>query len=272
MWPGTADDEGVTATTESKVRRRRQLRRTAPNSGEGHGAPSALLTKARTLIAERRWRAAVETLAIYRSIRPDDGEADELTAIAAAHAGKRKIRDEALARLTATSPDASAWEAIAVTHLATSRFLDADRSARKAIDAAPRSASAWGSLAASYAGLGWFGESGDCLDRCEGNGGLSPLARWQLGRATNRWAMGRSHAPLVAMLATMVLGNVFLGLAVALTTPLAVRELRVSRLEQRFRDAAEDTWRTQHRLRLGYATGVLASIGVWVGLLIAYQP
>ena len=277
LSPTIADLSRVTATSSTKVRRRRPLRRRSTqeigsSAGRLPGADSALLAEARILVGRRRWKRSLDLLEIYRSLHPDDGEADQLMALAAAHAGKRKQRDAALARLTSGTPDANDWEAVAASHLATRRYLDADTSARQALEIAPHSPAAWGALATSYAGLGWFDDAADCLDRCDENGGLSPLARWQLGRSINRWAMGRNHAPLVAMLATMLLGNVFLGLAVAFTTPLAFRELRAKRLEPRFRTNAEETWATQRGLRIAYASVVLTLISVWALLLVLFQP
>ncbi|MDA3039311.1 MAG: hypothetical protein O3C27_07230, partial [Actinomycetota bacterium] len=239
----------MTATTQSKVR----LRRAAPDTDlpeagtleSGAVDPvlsgDVLLAEARMLMAGRQWKAACSLVEEYRALgaaQAANQEADELLVVAAAYARKKVVRDAALARLSSTVPDASAWESIAAAQLAGNKLLDADRSARQALELSPDSAAAWGALATSYAGLGWFNEAADCLDTCESHGGISPLARWQLGQSINRWAMGRNHAPLVALLATMLIGNVFLGLAVAATTPLAVREPRVRRLDARFKTSA----------------------------------
>lgn len=281
----------MTATTQSKVRRRRAAADTGPlktgvltkdavgqdlGDGERLNPPgNVLLAEARMLMAGRQWKAALALVETYRALGAEQAasqEADELLVVAAAYARKKRIRDDALARLSSSAPDARAWEAIAASQLAVNKLLDADRSARQALELAPESPAAWGALATSYAGLGWFDESADCLDQSETHGGMSPLSRWQLGRSVNRWAMGRNHAPLIALLATMLIGNVFLGLAVAVTTPLAVREVRARRLEPRFKTNAEETWVTQRSLRIAYASVVLALISVWLLLLILFQP
>ncbi len=281
----------MTATTQSKVRRRRAALDTdlletgvldtaavgrVPGVGERlDPAGDVLLAEARMLTAGRQWKAALVLVETYRALGPEQAanqEADELLVVTAAYARKKSVRDDAIARLSASAPDARAWEAIAASHLASNKLLDADRSARQALELAPESPAAWGTLATSYAGLGWFEEAADCLDQSETHGGMSPLGRWQLGRSINRWAMGRNHAPLAALLATMLIGNVFLGLAVAVTTPLAVREVRARRLEPRFKTNAEETWVTQRSLRIAYASVVLALISVWLLLLILFQP
>ncbi len=273
----------MTATTQSKVRRRRAapdadlLETGAPETHavDELAAGDVLLAEARMLMAGRQWKTACALIEEYRSLgttQAANQEADELLVVAAAWARNKGLRDGALSRLSATAPDARAWEAIAAAQLASNKLLDADRSARQALELAPESAAAWGTLATSYAGLGWFDEAADCLDSCESHGGLSPLANLQLGRSINRWAMGRNHAPLIALLATMLIGNVFLGLAVAVTTPLAVRELRARRLDDRFKASAEEAWVTQRGVRIAYASAVIALISVWVVLLVLFQP
>jgi tetratricopeptide (TPR) repeat protein len=257
----------VTVTTPSKVRRRRSLRN--PSTPQ---TDSALLTEARALIAARKWRAALDVLEACRETHPQQDQVDELMAVAAAHAGRKKTRDAAFARLSDSGPGATGWEAIAAAHLASGQYAEADHAAREALELRPGAPGAWGSLATSFAGLGWFEEAGDCLGRCDRVGGLNPLARWQLGQSINRWAMGRSHAPLVALLGTILLGNILLGLAFAFTAPVAVREFRVSRLDPRFRSVAEEAWRTDHVTRLCYGTIVLTLISAWVFLLVRYQP
>lgn len=281
----------MTATTQSKVRRRRAAADTdllatgaldtdavGQDLGDGeqlNPSGDVLLAEARMLMAGRQWKAALSLIETYRALGAEQAasqEADELLVVTAAYARKKRVRDEALARLSTSAPDARAWEAIAASQLAANKLLDADRSARQALEIAPESPAAWAALATSYAGLGWFDESADCLDQSETHGGMSPLGRWQLGRSVNRWAMGRNHAPLVALLATMLIGNVFLGLAVAVTTPLAVREFRARRLEPRFKTNAEETWVTQRGLRIAYASIVLGLISAWLLLLILFQP
>lgn len=263
-----SDGEVVSATDLSS----RTSGKTAAPQGRDSGGihESTLLASARTLIEERRWDAALNLLDRMRELDGDTPEILGLVAVAAAHARRRSVRDEALAKLTAGAPDGRGWESIASSHLANAEFAEADRAARQALVADEESPAAWGALASSFAGLGWFDEAEECLASARRHGGLDPFARWQLGRAINGWAIARNHAPLVAVLATVLLGNLWLGLALAFTTPLAVREFRVGLLAPEVREVAEEQWHDERRIRLVYGFLVLSCLSAWVVLMAMF--
>jgi tetratricopeptide (TPR) repeat protein len=231
---------------------------------------STLMREAVDLIERRQWRNALTVLESTRHLRPDDPAIDELTAIAAAHGRRRRVLAEALARIEARdTASVSALHAQAVVALARRRYLDADGYARRAIEVDPSAAAGWVDLATAFAGLGWFDQAADCLAVAEGKGGMAPAQEWRLGQAVNQWGLSRTPALAVTVLA-FVLVNI-LSVAVGLSTPILLREVRVNRLDEPFRSAAHMHWRSEHRLKLAYGLGVLASVVLYI-VAVALVP
>ncbi len=232
-----------------------------------------MLARARELLDQGEWSSALSIIQALGTSLPDESPdlaaVEGLRAVAAAQAGKRKERDEALRCLTRNAPSGAEWVAIAQTHLATNDFSAADRACRQALGSKEPSPAAWSALAASYAGLGWFDECRQCLDQAGGSDRQRGLARIQLGQALNSWAMARSHAPMVALVATIILGtaNLGLGLAFAATAPLVAREFRTSALDDDLRAIAEEQWQGNRSARLRYASLTLGCILGWVSSL-----
>lgn len=219
------------------------------------------------MILERQWKPALTVLHSARRLRPTDPELDELMVVAAAHAKNEEELDAATYRLTSSHRGAaSTWNALAASSLATHDFDQADRYARQALEIEPDSITAWNTLAASYAGLGWFDESQECLVKTEqlskGEAPLSTLERWQIGRAVNRWASTRTYTLFLVPLLALVLG--LLAVAFVLTAPLVVRELRVASLDEDIRELADEAWAGEHRMRILRGVGVLAVVVVWL--------
>lgn len=260
--------EAVTAVT--RVRQRAN-----PNQGsEERPAGEALLAEATELVFRRKWTASIKVLEAAKRLRPNDLAVDELLAVAAARAGKKRLREEAVQRLSNANADATNWTAIAAARLADRNYTEADGHARKAIEFDSNSIGAWNAMAASYAGLGWFDEATECLERAEKAdqalhdkpSGLNPLEHWQLGQAINTWAMTSSHLLIVAVVSVLLLG--LLGAAIAITAPLLLREYRVSRLDVELREVADEVWRHDHRPRLIRGFGVLAVAGCWLAVVV----
>lgn len=247
----------MTATTSGKAPKTRAL-----FASKGPNDPGAeLLIEARAAVGLRQWRTALPILRSLQQIRPNDLEVDELLAVTASHRRQREEAQQSIRRLEASGARASNWNAIASARLATHDFADADVAARQALDLDPESVSGWQALAASYAGLGWFEESEECLDKAEALAEPLAFERWQLGRAVNKWSLTNTRALIVAIVLLPILW--LLSLAVASSSPLLVREFRLAQLSDRFRHPAVDAWRTEHRLRLMYATGTFAAVALW---------
>lgn len=261
----------VPVTVATRVRQKTNPEEVAEGSPPGE----ALLAEATELVFRRKWAASVKVLEAAKRLRPDDLAVDELLAVAAARDGKKRLRDEAIRTLSNANEEATNWTAIAAAQLADNKYTEADRSARKAIELDANSIGAWNAMAASYAGLGWFDEAADCLERAEQADrelhqqptGLNPLEHWQLGRAINNWAMTSSHTLVVALVAVFLFR--LLGAAIVITAPLVLREYRVSRLDPALRGIAEDVWRRDHRPRLVRGLAVLAVAGCWLALVVA---
>ncbi len=230
-------------------------------------AGQTLLNHALQLIEERQWKPALDVLDSARRLRPNDPSIDELTIIAAAHARRRKRLKAALAKLEAREQlGASAYHAQAVAALMDHRYSQADALARKSIEADPSSPAGWADLAASFAGLGWFDQATDCLTVAAEKGGVAATQQWRLGRAVNHWALAASGALLITAAATVLVG--FLALAVGLSATILVREIRVHRLPEPFKGAAEWQWRSEHLVKITFGIGVLLSVVVFVAAQI----
>jgi tetratricopeptide (TPR) repeat protein len=265
--------EHVTATrTTSRLRRAPRLPATdldapvsAPLETEPEaGAGSGFLDEARNLMAEHRWSEACRMLEAARAVHPSI-ETHRLLARAATHANERKLADVAIAALRSDpDPDAATLTALADVAIARGSYQAADLLARQAVELDAHQADAWTSLSASYAALGWFDEAGQCLDRAHALG-VSHDRRWFIGRAVNRWSLTRTWAPLAAGLLIPFLG--LLALAIGLTIPFIVREVRLTRLDDRFADLAADAWASELRLRVTHGISVFAIVALWILLL-----
>ncbi len=243
-----------------------------PQTFDPDGAGQALVDEARAMVLDREWKSALTVLRSARRLRPTDAELDELTVVAAAHAKNDEDLDAATYRLTSSHRgQASTWNALAASSLANHDFDQADRYARQALTIEPDSITAWNTLAASYAGLGWFEESQECLAKTAQLSGsepaLSPLERWQVGRSVNRWASTRTYTLFLIPLLALVLG--LLAVAFVLTAPLVVRELRVVKLDDELRELADEAWAGEHRMRILRGVGVLVVVVAWL-LLVGF--
>lgn len=228
-------------------------------------AGMTLLDEAVQLIEDRRWRHALTVLDSIGRLRPNDPVVDELTVIAAAHAHRRKQLTAALNRIEGRETlTASAHHARSVAALARHRYADADASARLAIEANPDSAAGWVDLATAFAGQGWFDQATECLTTADTIGEIAPVQQWRLGRAVNHWALTRTPALAITAVATILVG--LLALAVGLSTPMLLRELRVKSLPEPFKGAAGWHWETEHRIKVAFAFGVLVSV---IGFVIS---
>ncbi len=153
-----------------------------------------------------------------------------------------------------------------------------DSHARAALDLDRSSAGAWWLLAASFAGLGWFDESNQCVAVAERMTAspsasttepdpISALGPWTVGDATNRWAVSRTgFAPILAV--GFFVGGL-LGAAVAFAMPFLVRDYRIGRLDEVDRDRADATWRTTPALRIAGATAAVICLALWTAVLTA---
>ncbi len=229
-----------------------------------------LIAEAVQLIELRRWKPALRVLESAVRLRPDDPAIDELTLIAAAHGHRRSVMKAAAARIAERDEQsASSYHAQAVAALAEHRYQIADGFARQSIESDPGAAAGWVDLATAFAGLGWFDQSTDCLLAAEHKGGITPTQQWRLGRAVNYWALTRTPALIVTAVATLLVG--LLALAVGLSTPILLREVRVGGLDEPFKSAAQDQWRTEHRIKIGFGLCVLVSVIGFVASLMLYN-
>lgn len=222
-------------------------------------AGRTLIGHAVQLLDERQWKPALGVLDSARRLRPKDPSIDELTVIAAAYAKKRKVLAAALSRIDERETlSASAYHAKAVAALSTHQFRAADEFARQSIEADPSASAGWADLGAAFAGLGWFEQATECLTTAADKGGVTESQQWRLGRAVNHWALASSGALLVTAVATVLVG--LLALAIGLSSTILVREIRVSKLPEPFKDAAEWQWRTEHTTKIVFGIGVLLSV------------
>lgn len=235
---------------------------------------ATILEEARLLLAGRRFRDAARVLESVERLRPDDPETLSLIAITHANLGRnRKLVSDALRRLSNEFGDRSlTWRTVSEVALARFQFDPAQQAARTSVQMAPRSVRNWHALAASYAGNGWFSESEACIAEATkidpvgqyelGTSDVIGFGQWQVGRAVNYWAMTRTYVAIVAMLGFLWFG--LLGLAVALSTPMLVREIRVRTAPEPFRTLADLAWRGEHRIRLLNATVVGVVLLLWL--------
>jgi hypothetical protein len=213
-----------------------------------------LLAEAERLVGDRRWRAATRVLTVAADTT--EGEARrpilERLAVTAADGGRHGLSREAVYELSRLGPHpAATWVAFANVALARGNHLHADRAARAALVGAPADHGAWASMTAGYAGLGWFDEAASCLDRLDRDA-LTPLDRWRIGRATNRWALAGAGWFVLTLAATPIVGVLALGLAGV--GPLALRRWRIGRLSAaplgtELAAMAEEAWRSTVGLR-----------------------
>ncbi len=237
---------------------------------------ATVLAEAKDLFEQRRFADAARVLESAERLRPNDPEVLALTAVANANSGKNrpKVR-AALKRLSEDfGAHAITWRTVSDVAIARFQYDPAQKAARTAVQMAPRSVSGWHSLAASYAGHGWYDEAAECLaeaDRIDPSGHYranNPTAltfgEWQIGRSVNYWALTRGYIALAAVLAFVYIG--LLGVALTLSAPMLLREVRVRRLPEPFRSLADKAWQTEHRLRIFNAVAVLSVLILWVVL------
>ncbi len=270
-----ADTTGVTATrTEGQIERgrtrllRRRSRTDAPPSGtsEGRAPGDTLVAEATTALAEHRWRDARRAAEAAERLRGPSAETDRVVAVTAAHLGRRRAANAAVARLRAIEePTVDDLDALALVGLARRDFGAADRLARRMIDADRERPEPWGVLAASFAGLGWFDEANECLDTAE-ELGIDEPRTWHVGRAVNQWALDRTWATAIGAFFFYFLG--LLAIAIAITIPFLVRESRLARLDDRLASLAADAWRGEVTTRLMHLFAVLVIVGAWIAVLI----
>lgn len=229
-------------------------------------AGAGLIAEAELAIAERRWGDAIRVLGAIDSIGASSVHTDGLLAIAASHRNKNRLASEAVSRIRAHPPTIGSQRHLARVAIARHQYQSADQELRSALamieadPAAEESAADWANLAASYAGLGWFDEAGECLDRAE-QLGATEAETWVVGRSTNRWGMSKTWAAPVGVFLFLLVG--LLAFAVAITVPFGVREFRLTQIEERFAAIAADAWSNERWLRLAHATGVLVTVVLW---------
>lgn len=229
-------------------------------------AGAGLIAEAEAAVHERRWRDALRVLSAIDSIGASSVHTDGLLAIAATHVNKNRVASEAVGRIRAHPQTAASHRHLAQVAIAKHQYLLADNESRAAIekvDADPDAelaAEDWASLAACYAGLGWFGEASDCLDRAE-ELGADESAIWLVGRSTNHWGMSKTWSSVVGVFLFLIVG--LLAIAVAITIPFMMREFRMTQLDERFAAIANDAWSHERWLRLAHAGGVLLTVILW---------
>lgn len=235
----------------------------------------SLVAEGRELIHARRFADAIRVLESAARLRPDDPEVLTLSAVAHAYRGKHRKQVRGwLARLSSEFGDRSpTWRAVGEVAMARFHFDPAQVALRTAVQLDPRDVEGWQALAAAYAGHGWFDEAQRCLDEAiridpVGNdaAGHDPIGfgHWQVGRAVNYWALTKTHVAAVAAAGLLVFG--LLGLALALSSPMLIREIRVRRAPEPFQTLADLVWRDEHRLRLLNAITVSGVLLLWLAL------
>ena len=271
---GRADQgPGAPPAGRRGLRRWRRARSVGP-AGLWDDRPTAvILDEATRLVEERDLGRATEVLAVAaatRPVGPERNRALHQLAVVAADCGRHRVSADAVYELQQISPrDADTWVTFANVALARGNHHHADTSARAALAQDDQNRGAWLALAGGYAGLGWFDQASDCLDRVD-RASLSASERWRLGRSVNRWALGDTRWLLVAAISAMLVG--VLAVAVASSVPFVVRtrrlrHLRGDRSAAAFATLAADAWRSEWRLRLGHAAVVVASVAAFAGVL-----
>lgn len=231
---------------------------TAPGPVAGAG----LVAEAEAAVRQHRWRDALRVLNAIDSIGASSVHTDGLLAVAATHVKKKRLAAEAVGRIRASTPTLEGHRSLAAVALARHHYLTADTEGRAALELAGEggTASDWSNLAAGYAGLGWFEEAATCLDRAE-QLDLDESDTWIIGRSINRWAMSKTWA--LAISAGLFLFVGLLAVAIGITVPFIVRELRLTQLDGRLTSLANDAWANERWLRLAHATGVLLTVIAW---------
>ncbi|MFW2382010.1 MAG: tetratricopeptide repeat protein [Acidimicrobiales bacterium] len=277
----TAHD-AASAAVEGDVERRRDI---APRKSEQAAAPApsetnpdvgaTVLAEAEALVEQRRFADAARVLDSLQRLRPDDPSVLALTAVANAHHGRNRTKvRSALSQLSTDFGElAITWRTVSDVSLARFQFDPAQKAARTSVQIAPDNVDNWNSLAAAYAGHGWFKEADECLSQAtrlnsadhqhapSGDQALT-FGQWQVGRAVNHWAITKTYVALLAVLGFLYMG--LLGLALALSVPMLLREIRVRQAPEPFRSLADHAWRTEHRLRVANAAVVLGVLIAWL--------
>ena len=236
--------------------------RTAPPAVAGAG----LITEAELAVDERRWRDALRVLEAIDSIGASSVHTDALVAISATHLSKSRMANEAIGRIRASTPTIETHRSLAAISLARHEFLTADSELREVIrladqqDEKDETATDWAHFAAVYAGLGWFDQATECLDRSE-TLGATANHQWMIGRSINHWGMSKTWALAIAALLFYPLG--ILAVAVGMTVPFMVRELRLTQVDERMATLASDAWADERWLRVAHASGVLLTVVLW---------
>jgi tetratricopeptide (TPR) repeat protein len=183
---------------------------------------------------------------------------------------------ESLRRLSEDFADASVtWRTVSDVALARFQFDPAQKAARTSVQLAPGNQRNWFSLAAAYAGNGWFDEATRCLDEAKKLNRRSfatsreqSFGQWQVGRAVNHWAMTRTYVLLAGVVGFLYFG--LLGVAVAMSAPMLLREIRVRQLPDNLRQLADTAWQAEHKLRILNAVAVLSVLAAW-GLVFSIR-
>lgn len=272
---GIGPSRGLTvAGRTGSFARRRGKRRWQAKRWQNHlwdATPtSVLVDKATTLTGQQNRRAAVRLLAVAAATTENRTQrlpVLEQLAVTAADAGSHRISCDAVYELQQVSPRGpDLWVTFANVALSRGNYAHADSAARSALELDPDHQGAWAALAASYAGLGWFESAKTCLDRTD-RGQLTELQQWRIGRAVNRWALADTRWIVAAAVSAIVLG--VLAVAIAASTPFAVREWRLRQLRSwdtgaAFETLATSAWRFEKRLRAVHIGVVSLSVFAFV--------
>jgi len=234
---------------------------------------ASVLAEAQELVDQRRFGDAARVLESVERLRPNDPTVLSLIAVTHAYHGRNRARvRDALARLSGEFGSlALTWRTVSDVSAARFHFDPAQTAARTAVQMSPRSVRNWHALAGAYVGNGWFDEAAECMNEARridplgshhtGSTSLS-FGQWQVGRAVNHWALSRTYVAALSFLAFLWLG--LLGLALALSTPMLIREVRVRQLSEPFRTLADLAWRDEHRLRILNAVAVMGVLVSWI--------
>ncbi len=233
----------------------------APSAVPGAG----LIAEAEVAIDDRRWRDALRILDAVDAIDASSVHTDSLVAIAATHLRRNRRANEAVGRIRASTQTTETHRALAAIAVARHQFLTADNEIRAAIDASIEdgdeiSVDDWAHLAAVYAGLGWFEDADECLDRIDDDE-FTDRHRWMVGRSINHWGLSRTWAVAVAAILFYPLG--LLAVAVGMTVPFVVREFRLTQIDERMASLAGTAWTDERWLRTAHAAGVLTTVVLW---------
>lgn len=260
--------ERTTAVTPRKRQESSPFQRPSDRELRTAEAGGSLVTEARLLMANKKWKDSLRVLEAATRLRPADRTIDELRAVSAAHARKPQVTKAALSNLAETKENrVGTWQAVAQVALANHRYEPADEAARQGLKADSQKPDGWYDLAAAYAGRGWFEEAEECLAQADALSHLphSNLGRWRVGRAVNHWAITRTITPMVTLIAFIFLG--LLGVAIGLSTPMLVREFRIRQLDPKFTELATLAWHDERKFRLLNASLVATAMVGWFLLL-----